>query len=275
MVLNSCGVGPRYFQKIVLLFILPIALFTGWISLYIAPWSHQQERLLIIQASIESPLAGLQEGRFNDIGNNGGTFYAHKISPEGGLQDIWLQYRGESAQDSFILTAPKGQFFWQEERLALRLENGWRYQGFDNLAQSDYQIQRFESFEGILPEITPPQSYQKRRELTSEYLWHSDNPKEQAQLQWRIMAPIGVLVLALLGLKLSKVSPRQGRYHKIGWAILLYFIYNQMLYAGRSALGDGVIPSVLGLWVIALPFLIYALWQPREVKVKPSVQVVS
>jgi lipopolysaccharide export system permease protein len=60
--------------------------------------------------------------------------------------------------------------------------------------------------------------------------------------------PIMAFVLALLAVPLSHLRPRQGRYARIGLAILLYFLYSNLLSAAKIWLARGAVPAVLGLW---------------------------
>ena len=39
----------------------------------------------------------------------------------------------------------------------------------------------------------------------------SDNPEDIAELQWRLSTPLSTLLLALLGVLLSRTTPRQGK----------------------------------------------------------------
>ena len=53
-----------------------------------------------------------------------------------------------------------------------------------------------------------------------------------AELQWRISTPILALVLMVLAVPLARLRPRQGRFGRIGIAILVYFLYSQLLDRG-------------------------------------------
>src|SRR5690606_32767932 len=63
----------------------------------------------------------------------------------------------------------------------------------------------------------------------TEALLASDDPADAAELQWRISSPLSLLVLALLAVPLSRSSPREGRYSRIGVGLLLYIIYANTL----------------------------------------------
>jgi lipopolysaccharide export system permease protein len=262
VVLNSCGVSPRYFQKIIVIFLVPLVLLTAWITLYVSPWSYTAERNLMSQAQVVAPVAGLVPGKFNSIPGGNGVIYAKSIEKSGQMQGVWIQY--QSAEQDVVLSAPQGRFEWVNERVVLVLENGYSYQ---NLHRQDQAlvVQQFARFEGFLPELSATPSKPQKYEVATATLWGSDSLEHQALLQWRLVTPLGLIVLGLLGLKLSKTGPRQGRFAKILLALVLYIIYNQFLVVGRDAVADGVWPVWLGLWPIPLIYLLLALSQARHV----------
>jgi lipopolysaccharide export system permease protein len=79
-------------------------------------------------------------------------------------------------------------------------------------------------------------------------LFASSDPEDRAELQWRLSIPLMALVLTLLAVPLARLRPRQGRYARMGLAILLYFIYSNLLAAAKVWVARGVMPEALGLW---------------------------
>jgi len=94
--------------------------------------------------------------------------------------------------------------------------------------------------------------------------------EEMAEFHWRIFFPLMALVLAGIGIPLAKLQPRQGRYARMGYAVLIFFVYISLAIAGQKALARGAIPSWFGLWwahaaVILLAALILLMprWRAR------------
>ena len=255
VVMNSCAIGPQYFKKIVFAFLLPVALLTAWISLFLTPWSYQQEREIISHAQTLSPITGLVPGKFNPLPNNQGVLYAKSIDQQGQMSNVWMKY--QSKDNDLILVAPKGRFEWINNRVVLVLENGFSYRGLHG--QQEVTVQQYARFEGYLPELTPTKLRAKLFEKPTFELFGSTDPKEQAMLQWRIVTPFGVLVLGLLGLKLSKTGPREGRFAKIFFALVLYILYNQLLVVGRDSISNGGWPVWVALWPVPILFAWFAL----------------
>jgi lipopolysaccharide export system permease protein len=102
------------------------------------------------------------------------------------------------------------------------------------------------------PEVEEIQSI-----MPSAALVRSSDPKDVAELQWRLAMPVSVIVLLLLAVPLSKSSPRQGRYGRLVVAILLFVIYYNLLATAKYWVGVGKGPTSIGLWwVPVLPVLL-------------------
>jgi lipopolysaccharide export system permease protein len=82
----------------------------------------------------------------------------------------------------------------------------------------------------------------------TEALLNSRDPDKRAELHWRIALPTMCLVLTLLAVPLSRLQPRQGRYARVWLTIVVYFVYSNLISAGKVWLARGETPEVLGLW---------------------------
>jgi lipopolysaccharide export system permease protein len=56
------------------------------------------------------------------------------------------------------------------------------------------------------------------------------------------------LVLTLIAVPLSKLRPRQGRYARVGFAIVLYILYSSLLSASKSWLEKSDLAPAIGVW---------------------------
>jgi lipopolysaccharide export system permease protein len=84
------------------------------------------------------------------------------------------------------------------------------------------------------------------------------------------------LVLALLAVPLAKLRPRQGRFARIGFAILAYFLYSNLLATARVWMEKDAMVGPFGLWwVHLLPLALAAAmlwaeehpnWRPRRTR---------
>jgi lipopolysaccharide export system permease protein len=63
------------------------------------------------------------------------------------------------------------------------------------------------------------------------------------------------LVLTLVAVPLSRLRPRQGRYARVGFAIVVYLVYSILLSAAKVWLEKGELSPVIGVWWIHLAAL--------------------
>ena len=82
------------------------------------------------------------------------------------------------------------------------------------------------------------------------------NPYHAAELQWRLSVPLSALLLTLLAIPLSHVSPRQSRYTSLFPAILLYIIYVNLLFVARHWIEQQSIAISLGIWWVHALFIV-------------------
>jgi lipopolysaccharide export system permease protein len=82
----------------------------------------------------------------------------------------------------------------------------------------------------------------------SRSLWDSNDPNRRAELHWRIAMPISCVVLTLLAIPLSRLRPRQGRYARVWVAVVIYFLYSNLISVGKVWVARGTVPEALGLW---------------------------
>jgi lipopolysaccharide export system permease protein len=146
------------------------------------------------------------------------------------------------------------------------LYDGERYEGTPGLAQ--FRAVKFR--EQTIPIRIPDAGALPARTDTrsTAELVLSRSLKDKAELQWRIAAPVMVALLGVLGVPLARLRPRRGRYSRVVYVVLLYFVYANLLSAGQVWITHGIAPVWLGLWwVHALVLLlgVAMVWLPGAV----------
>jgi lipopolysaccharide export system permease protein len=203
------------------------------------------------------------EGLSEDRGQLSGVFITEKR----------LRTRGDTKDKKdpgiAVLVAEKGrQEIQADGSRYLILENGYRYDG--NPGQADYRAIQYDTYGVLLPKPEVSTEIGEREAIPTHALLGSDDPRHQAELQWRLSIPLLVFVVTLLAVPLARVNPRQGRFLKLLPAILLYMAYLALLIGARGQLDKGKIPMQLGLWWVHGVFLLIGLglflWQPLQLK---------
>jgi len=143
------------------------------------------------------------------------------------------------------------------------LFNGRRYEGVPG--HSDFRVIEF-SEHGI-PIVTPEQTLSTENDPDTKptrLLIGSSAPADVAQLQFRASSPIMAMVLTLMAVPLSRLRPRQGRYARVGFAIVVYLIYANLLSACKVWIEKGQLPPAIGVWwvhILALSFGLYLVYR--------------
>src|SRR5436853_622132 len=128
----------------------------------------------------------------------------------------------------------------------LTLYDGERFEGVPG--QREFRIMRFA--EHVVP-VKVQLSVDATRALEAEptaSLIDSGDPDARAELHSRIAMPLMCAVLALLAVPLSRLRPRQGRYARVWVAVVIFFLYVNLITVGKVWIARGAIPEILGLW---------------------------
>jgi lipopolysaccharide export system permease protein len=200
-----------------------------------------------------------EPGRFKEVAGGRAVFYAAQVHATGGQLDTVFARLLERTGPS-IITAQKGEQDLDPktgERI-LKLMQGYRYAG--RPGHADYEIVHFDTLTTRVAPPSMPYMSSKRKIRDTGQLLGSDDPEDQAELQWRIAAPLSVLLLALLAVPLAHTSPREGRYGKLVLGIVAYLIYSNLLALGQAWITKGYVPAGLGLWWVHGIVAMLALW---------------
>lgn len=251
--LMSCGLSQWRLLKMTVVLSLLATVLVGFLSLVLNPRILAYRNYLLANESTETLLASVLPGRFQQLpGGQGRFLYVEKMSRDKkNLENVFLaeQYPEEnSIPKQSILLAKNGQQEYDNHshHKFLVLYDGYRYLGIPG--QKEYQIIHFKSL-GIRLDTQYNQLVPEEQEaMSTAALWKNAGRANLAELQWRISLPLSVIVLSLLAFSLSEVKPRQGRYAKLIPAILIYTIYANLLFVGRSWVSRGMIPPVIGMW---------------------------
>jgi lipopolysaccharide export system permease protein len=259
-VMSACGVGPWRIYKPLLGFGIVLALILAWLSLYVSPEVQGMSYKLEKVAKQQADLTVLGAGRFNELQKGRLTFYAEGLSADKQyMENLFIVLRGKNKDEKLpqLLTAKSAYRKLDEETgdSFLVLVDGYRYEG--KPGEANYRVMEFKEY-GVRIELPgEPEVEEIQGATPSSHLVRSSDPKDIAELQWRLAMPVSVIVLLLLAVPLCKPSPRQGRYGRLVVAILLFVIYYNLLATAEYWVGEGFVPPVIGLWwVPVLPVLL-------------------
>ncbi len=261
--IRSSGIGPWQSARGILLFGAAAALALGSVTLYFAPQMALREQLTLSDAYRRSQLTAFEPGRFTQLPGTGLVVHVGSVDASGGLRDVlFLQRDGKTLE---VIRASRATYELDAgiRNLSLHLEQGERLTGEANAAAS--QRIRFAALELAVPLPSVERSRTSRDMLSTSDLLGSARPEDQAELQWRGSVPVMCMLLMIVAVPLSQLRPRQGRYTRMAPALLLFFLYVNLLAAARSSIARGTLPLWPGMWAVHLGIAAAAvLWFTRK-----------
>lgn len=259
-VLHACGVSEWYVTRVTLVFSFILAIVTGVLTLWLSPWALAQEHVLAERAQAEAGISVIQPGRFQQAAYQRAVIFVAQQDREGELEEIFvaqLPARSELGDDqrASVVMSARGRVESQANGAqVLVLDDGRRYS--QSLATLDHQVMRFDEYQIQIREQEIEEQRRRLEAVTTDELLQLTGSEARAEMQWRIAIPLAMPLLTLIAVPLSRVNPRQGKFAKMGPAILIYMAYFMILMASKRALADGSLPELMGLWWIHLGLLL-------------------
>jgi lipopolysaccharide export system permease protein len=256
--MTGCGVGPGTLYRPFIVLAVCLAALTAALSFQIGPWAGRRAETLFREAQRLIQFTPFEPGRFKEVANGRAVFYTAQLGAGGDMDLVFARVSEQGGMA--IVTAQHGSQDLDRvtgERI-LKLDKGYRYSG--QPGRADYQIVRFDTFTTRVSPPTMPYLAGKRKTRETGQLLGSDDPEDQAELQWRIAAPITVLLLALIAVPLAHTSPRAGRYGKLVLGIVAYLVYTNLLALGQAWVAKGYVTAAVGLWWVHGFAAVLAFW---------------
>jgi lipopolysaccharide export system permease protein len=261
---QACGAGHRPVLVPVLAFTAVLAVLLALLSLQVSPAATGRMLELRSEALRAGQFAPISPGRFSTFGGGSTVVYAQGADADGTLRRVFVQRsRGRQLE---IALAQRATHAYSEggDLQVITLFDGERYEGIPG--ERRFRIVRFA--ENSIPVRLPALSGGSiaLEGLPTATLAGATDPEQRAEFHWRVALPIMAVVMALIAVPLARLRPRQGRYARVGFAVLIFFVYINLMIAGKMWIAKEVTPGWLGLWwvhgVIAL-LAIGILFTPR------------
>ena len=255
--LSACGIGPGRLLTPVLTLTIVLAAGLSWLSLIATPDASRRIDEIKYRAKEEMQLGTLQAGKFTSPDSGDTVVYPQEVVGNE-LRNVFLQRR--QGDHVVAILADRGERVVDPAtgELSFVLYDGKRYEG----KPGDREFLVIEFAEHGMP-VRQNGDDEFVETLTSRStldLLRSTDPADRAELQWRMSVPISMLVLALLAVPLSRSSPREGRYARIGIGLLLYVIYANLVSIAYVWVQRELVPEWLGMWWVHGAMLSYALF---------------
>ena len=255
--MTACGVGPlRIYRPIALLALVAAALLAV-LSYRVVPAAWMKSSELRVEATRAAQFGALEPGRFRSFAGGEAVFYAERVEKSGELFGVFVQRSDGDRIEVAMAERAVQRGAGQPEQLFI-LYNGRRYEGVPGTPS--WRIVEFKEH-GIPVRMPEYRAKKERRELRpTAALLGSEAGPDRAELAWRIAVPTMAAVLTLLAVPLAKLRPREGRFARIGVAVLAYFIYSNLVATVRVWIEKDAAGGAFGMWWVHLLPIALALW---------------
>jgi lipopolysaccharide export system permease protein len=255
----SSGLSLYKFLKPILAFCFPMIILIASLSLYISPWAVQKSEEFKSGLKNRDELATISPGSFKESKSADRIFYVEGFSDLGSsVKNIFVQ----SIQNEKlgVIVSNKGKRFKNEdgENYIVMLD-GKRYEGQEDT--KEFSITTFKEYGVLIDREIPRIAYVAASAGLVEgiptlqllLLQNKANQKKyMAELMWRLSLPISAMILILLAISMSFISPRTGRSMNIISALLIFVIYNNLLGVTHSLVATGLVSFWFGFWPVHL-----------------------
>jgi lipopolysaccharide export system permease protein len=243
--LSACGVGPaRLFVPIGVLTAL-LATVLAWLALETTPAASRRIDEIRFRADQDIELGAIEAGRFTSPDSGDTVLYPREVSGDE-LRDVFVQR--QQGDRVIAILASRGRRVTDPVtgQMSFVLYDGRRYEGVPG--QGEFLVVEFtEHGIPIRPEEQEPFVEGAAAKSTAALL-ASSLPEDRAEFQWRVSLPLSLFVLSLLAVPLSRSSPREGRYARLGIALFVYIIYANTMAIARVWVERDAIAPWLGMW---------------------------
>jgi len=255
--MTACGVGPLRIYKPIALLTLLVAALLAVLSYRVVPAAWQKSTELRVAAIRAAQFGALEAGRFRSFAGGDAVFYAERVDASGELFGVFVQRNvGDRIEVAMAERAVQRGAGQQTQEFVLY--DGRRYEGIPGAP--DWRIVEFREH-GIPVRLPDTRAGKDKEEMKSTAaLLASGSPRDRAEFAWRTAVPVMALVLMVLGVPMSRLRPRQGRFARVGLAVLTYFLYSNLLAAVRVWIQKDAPGGQLGLWWVHLVPLVIAAW---------------
>ena len=252
----SAGLGVVKWIRPILSFAIPVVLVITLLSFFVMPWATQKVEDYRIQLKSRDELSAITPGVFKESSNGERVYFVEGFDELGNVvKNVFVQ--STQHQKTGVIIASQGSRFKAENGdNFLLLEKGRRYQSKPNSAE--VSATEFERYAVRVETKEVARKPNSTNAVSTDSLLKSNNLSDKAELQWRLAIPISAIVLVLLAIPLSFVDPRAGRSLNFIFALLIYFIYSNMLSIFEGWVAQGKINPSIGLWPVHLIFALLA-----------------
>lgn len=241
----NAGLSLTQWMRPVLTFSVPFSMVILLLSLVLNPWAQTKRNEYRQDLRSRSDSSLIAPGLFVESSAGDRIYYVDSLNPLTGIvRNIFMQSSIDGQQG--LVVAREGNYSQLPDGSRyLVFKDGRRYEG--KPGQLDYRIVQFERYWMRLDPVAVGAVETGIHQAPLADLIADATPEARAELAWRLGVPISALVLAVMAIPLSFVNTRARRSYGMAIALLLYFIYNNLMSFTQAWVAQGKLNPWTGM----------------------------
>jgi lipopolysaccharide export system permease protein len=248
VVWQTSGLSLLGWFRPVLLFVAPVMVLVGVLSIYMTPWAIGKAEQFRHQLENRDDATAVTPGVFRESKNADRVFFIEKLSPD--LTQVANVFVHE-VRDGRMWVGVASRGYLEKasngDRYLVAL-NGRRYSGTPG--QADYRVEAFGKYAVRIEQSAAKSFLPTQKSRPTALLLHDPSPADRAELSWRLSLPVATLLLALLAIPMSAVNPRTGRFLNLLVAVFVYMIYSNLISIVQAWIAQGKVSALVGMGTV-------------------------
>tara|TARA_B100000795_G_scaffold141620_1_gene106042 strand:- start:708 stop:1745 length:1038 start_codon:yes stop_codon:yes gene_type:complete len=242
--LKASGNYKNTFTKIFYLIATPSFLIIFLLNIFASPYLITEIQKKKIEAASTSEIGLTNPGKFIQMKDKDWIIFVDAV--ENNLSKRIFIKSSENNKIS-IETAEEASEFIDKGTRSLVLKNGQRYTGTPGTG--NFQVMKYDRHEVKLLNTSPDFSQNYRMKSIFNLMIDQNKAQSSAEIQWRLFAPISVIILILFAFIFGDVPPRKNKYSNLLLGIIVYFIYSNLAIVSVNQIQKGSILFLfIGTW---------------------------
>ena len=240
----------------VFVFGLPLVALVAALSFIVTPWAKMKSTEFVERFEKREDLKRVSPGQFRESTSTNRVFFVEGSTRASTVvQNVFVNSVDQGnnsivvAKEGVIEPDGKGGQY-------LVLKNGRRYLG--QPGRADFQSMEFERYRMRVSSQVPVMGTDTPADAlsTPALLALPDNRYTNAELLYRISAPITCVVLMLLAIPLGFVNPRAGSSANLIFALLIFFTYSNLSKVFENSVKQGKMGFGMAWWPLHVAVLV-------------------
>lgn len=240
----NAGLSLTQWMRPVLTFAVPFSLVILLLTLVLNPWVQTKKSEYSQDLRSRSESALIAPGLFAESGAGQRVYYVESLNPLTGIVRNVFMRSLIDGQLGLVVAREGDHTQLPDGSRYLVFKDGRRYEGTPG--QLDYRIVQFERYWMRLDPVAAERHISIRQMSVAELLADT-TPPVRAELLWRVGVPISALILAVMAIPLSFVNTRARRSYGLVVALLLYFVYNNLLSLSQAWVAQDKLNPWIGM----------------------------